>query len=110
LHALGDPVIGNDTFALRVGNAPPGTFAFLMLDLTTAQIAIGGCTIYLPSPVTHSVVAADMFGGRTFAIPVPMIPALRGLVLYAQGGTIDFAPGALFGEYSLTPALSCRVD
>lgn len=109
LHALGDPAIGNDTFALRVGNAAPGTMAFVMFALTTAPCTIGACTTYLSSPMTQAVLAADALGGRTFDVPVPLAPVLRGLDVYAQGGTIDFAPGALFGEYSLTPALALHV-
>jgi hypothetical protein len=110
LKALGDASIGNDTLALRVGNVNPGTLGFVMFDFATNPAAPGPCSVYLPQPITLSVLPADVYGGCTTPIPIPFLPSVRGLAIHLQGGAIDFAPGALYGEYSLTAALQLTIS
>ncbi len=105
LMAIGDPSLGNESFALRVGNLDPGTPAFVLFDFAANPTASGPCPIHLSQPMTLAVLPADLLGGASIPVPVPFVQPLRGLLIHLQAGAIDFAPGALYGEYSLSAGL-----
>jgi hypothetical protein len=96
------------TVGSDVSRLAAGTPVFAILDFATQPTVVGGCTVYLPQPLTLLVAPGDAIGGSTLPMPVPFLQALRGLPIYAQGGAIDFTGGALFGEYSLTAGAAPR--
>jgi hypothetical protein len=110
--ALGDPVVGNTSFALSLTNAPAS-------GILLAYLGVGGCTagvpvicglfhpslapIYLGNAPLSGTPACN--GSATFPLPIPNAYFLIGLDLCVQG-LVVCTPGFGFG---LTNALGLRI-
>lgn len=98
------PFLGHTAFGLRVTSAPASAPVVLAVDFAAAAAPLGGgCTQYLQSPILLQFAASDAGGAARFPLPVPQLPILLGLHLFAQGVVVD-ANGAL-GGVSLTAGM-----
>jgi hypothetical protein len=110
---IGQPTVGNTAFAVGLEGAAPlgATLLWLGLDNHAAPgsvrlpfdlgpLGAPGCAV-LVSAEAPSFATADAAGRARVALPIPNSPALRRVVLFAQGAAA--APGAnqlgwLFGN------------
>lgn len=89
LAAHGTPVLGNTAFALDLAGAPAGAPCGLGVSLASQATSIGGCTLYLATPITVLPVRAGAFGFVSLRVPIPAALELAGATAYAQAFTID---------------------
>lgn len=96
MRASGTPQLGNPLFALAVDNVSAASpLAFLGLgtglvdpgiDLTPAGMP--GCFSYTNLDIGLFGIAVVAGGTGSFPIPIPNLPSLTGMVLYAQGSAL----------------------
>ena len=117
LLANGVPAVGNAGFALLSSNAPPSTpglvvigdtknvagFPLLGALLHVSLPPVGGFAFFVGTP------AADAKGSMTIPTPIPANPALAGLALAAQLGTI-WTAGPCAGTFSSTAGLELTIQ
>ncbi len=65
----------------------------------------GGCTLYLQSPIVSLLQLSNVMGSASVRVPIPLLPSLRGALLYSQAFVAD-PQGPVFG-LALTNA--CRL-
>ena len=87
--ADGLPTVGNVTFAFTLGGARPATLAALHLSLTAGTLAFPPCTVHLLPPYATVPIATDGTGQAMVAAPLPALPELAGLALFAQWSVLD---------------------
>lgn len=93
------PYLDNRACSLELTGPVPGGACLFALSATTQQTPLGGCTLYLgPGEVRFAV--ANVFGVARLPLPVPPLPVLRGLSVYAQGAQLD--PLGPFGGLSFS--------
>jgi len=113
LGTLGDPTLGNASFALRVGGGPVGAVAVPMLHPGACGVGVPFlCGLYhlavlppaliLPPAGLAGTTACG--GAATFALPIPMDPALWGSQFCAQVVVVCLPAGL-----GLTNALGLRI-
>lgn len=102
---LGTAQRGNASFAIGLTGAPP--FALSLLGLSAAPAAGGACgvsvdlgALILPLPGPGAT-WANALGEASIALPIPSLPALANVAVYAQWAVMDPAgglmtPGATF--------------
>ncbi len=87
------PYLGNPSFPIKTSNVPPFApiLLFLSFGISPNPIPLGGgCNVYLEPnsalslPINPISLAADAFGGATFAIGIPADPALIGVQVCLQ--------------------------
>ncbi|MEM7200827.1 MAG: hypothetical protein AAF628_11205 [Planctomycetota bacterium] len=109
LSGFDAPRLGSRAFAFDVTGAAPSTPATVLVSgrFTTLPLP-GGCellvdpTVLLPTPV--QLTTAQGFASQP--VPIPMLPALIGAELHAQGAVAD--PGITFGA-ALSAALDVQI-
>lgn len=84
----GTPLLGSASFAVRADNMPGGTLVARLLGLSQASIPVYGIEALVGAPVLTLDVASTA-GVATFPIPIPNIPGLAGLPLFAQMIGVD---------------------
>ncbi len=105
LEAVGAPRLGEAGFGTTVDRGRPGSFAVLLLGLSEARVAVGGgCELRVGGGVSVVLAPTDGNGRASFPLPIPNLPALRGLELWLQGATADLA-GPIPGGTALTAGL-----
>jgi hypothetical protein len=110
---IGQPMRGNPSFALALEGAAPAVLGLIwiglddrfafgtpMLPYDLARHGAPGCRVFASSEAVHFVLA-DAAGRAQVPLPIPNLPALRRVVLFAQAAAA--APGAnalgwLFGN------------
>lgn len=84
------PLVGRPGLTFDLASARPDAAATLAISTSSQSLPIGGgCTVYVGSPVLAPPLRTSTTGIATFAIPVPMQIALRGLTLYSQAFVLD---------------------
>jgi len=94
LAAQGSPAIGGQvTFA--VSRAPGSSAGFLAITLGPAQVDLGNLGALLVSPAAGALlpVLTDPAGAATQPVPIPNLPALKGLSVYAQAFVLSGSTG-----------------
>src|SRR5690606_25257694 len=90
LSTAGRPFLGSAVFGFEVQDATPGVPCVLFADIASANLPLpGGCTLLLQTPRFFGFGLTGSNGVTTLALPLPAIPALKGIGLFAQA--------ALFG-------------
>lgn len=105
----GDPRLGVATFGLRLGNIPARALAVIAVDTVAVTLPLpGGCTQLLANPQVPGFVLANDSGWAVQPLVLPMVAALRGVVVESQGFALA-SGGALLGVAVASAALSLRL-
>jgi Tol biopolymer transport system component len=105
-EGIGQPFVGNASFAVGVTDGFPIAAALLALATTSASIPVGPCTVLLGTglllgPTTYT----DNFGFTSSPLPIPANPTLTGLTIYAQYLVFD-PNGQFLGFAQLSQGLA----
>jgi hypothetical protein len=100
------PYLGNRGCALELAGLANAPCLFAAAFSTLSQPLGAGCTLLLAPPITDVLDVTNSSGIAQRVLPIALKPALRGLVVYAQGGVLD--PSAPLG-FGLTPGLRLAV-
>lgn len=116
---LGQPTLGNAAFGVQLQGAAPGDLCLLwlgtsrtdwnglhVLPLDLAPFGASGCTLWT-EPAAFGGGLADASGSLLLPLPIPNVPSLRFLTLFAQGAVA--APGANALGLAFTAGLAIRV-
>lgn len=76
---MGQPAVGNTSFALDLYDAPAGAMYAFAFAATSANAALGGCTVYVGAPIVTLPGLANGYGFATTPLPIPTLSALAGL-------------------------------
>lgn len=87
--ADGLPTVGNTAFALTLTGARPATLAAAHLSLAAGTLAFPPCTAHLLPPYTTVPTATDGGGRAAVTAPIPALPELAGLEVFAQWSVLD---------------------
>ncbi len=103
---LGNPKIGNSSFALSLSQGKPGSPALLVAGSKSTSVSLGGgCTLKVGSPLVPFATLLDTKGGLRLPLPIPSDPALVGGHVHMQFFVYDPAgpigPGVLAGSNGL---------
>ncbi len=119
LQAIGSPTRGNSSFALQlhcstgpvVGgiwfDADRSHLGALTLPLDLASFGAPGCDLLVP-PTFLTLGLSDPAGVFTAALPVPPVPALERMTVFAQGCAC--VPGANPAGKVFTAGLALRIN
>jgi hypothetical protein len=108
LEGFGKPSLGNMSFALDLSSMRPGAPALLAVSTGSASQQFGACTLLVdPLPAISLPAMGNSSGFASVRLPVPEIPNLIGLELYAQG--IVFDPTGSFASLAASNGLLLRV-
>jgi ELWxxDGT repeat protein len=89
----GVPALGNAAFAAELDDARPGAGAALVLSAQRQTLQFGACSLYLALPGQVVPFVAGATGSGRVPLPIPAVPALRGLEIFLQGLVADPAGG-----------------
>lgn len=107
LTAFGRPGFGNANLHLDLRADARLRPALLGFGLAAGSTPIGnGCEFLLQNPIATRVWFTDAFGFWHQSLPLPNVPALRGLDLYVQGAVLDPASA---GGLAMTQGLRLTV-
>lgn len=96
-------------FAVELTGAPAAAATVLAVGLDRLDTPLGGgCTLHVRAPFVALMAPADAQGVARTALPIPDLPALRGMQFALQGLALDPAHGP-FGVGTMTPALLVTV-
>jgi ELWxxDGT repeat protein len=96
LAANSTPRVGATGFGYELSAVRPATLVAALIGTDLADVPLLGCRV-APAGATATLVATSTLGGRaTFALPIPAVPALAGVMLTAQGFALDSAAPAGF--------------
>ncbi|MBK8100506.1 MAG: hypothetical protein IPK26_25710 [Planctomycetes bacterium] len=105
----GEPRLGVAAFGLRLGNVAPRTLVVIAFDTVAANLPLpGGCAQLLANPQVAGFVLANDSGWAVQPVVLPMVAALRGVVVESQGFALA-AGGPLLGVAVASAALSLRL-
>lgn len=93
LSSSGLPVLGDPDHGVEL-LGPANQPAAVGLGLQQVAVSIAGCTWHVDQPVVL-LLRTDASGNGRVPLPLPRLPALRGLQLWSQG--VVLAPGAASG-------------
>jgi hypothetical protein len=104
----GTPHVGNRGFVLDLLATRPLSPCLFGIAAATQSLHLGGgCSLYLRDGTVLLPSSANANGFATVTLAIPMQPALRGWVLYAQGLVLD--AGGAFSGLALTNGLHLLV-
>lgn len=107
LTAFGRPRFGNANLHLDLRADARLRPALLGFGLAAGSTPIGnGCEFLLQNPIATRVWFTDAFGFWHQNLPLPNVPALRGLDLYVQGAVLDPASA---GGLAMTQGLRLTI-
>jgi ELWxxDGT repeat protein len=90
------PHVGATGFGYDLSAVQPGTLVAALVGTDLADVPLLGCRV-APAGATATLVGTATLGGHaTFALPIPAVPALAGVMLTAQGFALDGAAPAGF--------------
>jgi hypothetical protein len=103
MNALGLPLLGNTTFALRANQVPPSSpIAFFAFGSGVSNPGIDLTGIGMPGCSSYTSFDLGLFGGSpasggfsTFGVPIPNDPLLTGVTLATQG--VSFSTSTALG-------------
>ncbi|MBL8748577.1 MAG: hypothetical protein JNK78_05415 [Planctomycetes bacterium] len=117
----GLPTLGNASFAMSLGGAPPDTLGVLFLgdsrrfstvhaqalpmDLTA--FGAPGCFLFV-DPIVPLLLVSDPIGVATRALPIPATPGLAGVEWVGQGYVFD--PSYTPYPFAATGGLALRIE
>ena len=100
--------VGNRSFALDLSSMRPGAPALVAVSTGSASQQFGACTLLVdPTPAISLPAMGNGAGFASVGLPVPALPSLIGLELYAQG--IVFDPAGSFASLAASNGLMLRV-
>jgi Tol biopolymer transport system component len=109
-EGMGQPFVGNASFAVGVCNAFPSAFGVLALSPASASTPVGPCIVALGSSVTMVGGSfTDIFGFTSAAVPIPANPGLAGLTLFGQYLVFD-PNGQFLGFAQLSQGLAITIN
>ncbi len=79
----------NPSFAIALRGAPSVPAALVFAASAGNQVLGSGCTLWLGAASEFRFAVTDAEGAVDFALPIPAVPALRGLAAFVQGGTLQ---------------------
>jgi hypothetical protein len=116
---LGQPTLGNAAFGVQLQGAAPGDLCLLwlgtsraywnglrVLPLDLAPLGASGCTVWT-DPAAFGAGVADANGALLLPLPIPNVPSLRLVTLFAQGAIA--APGANALGLAFSGGLAIRI-
>lgn len=99
LLAHGSPRLPQADFALSCSGVAPGATTLFMVSGGPAALAVSAsCTVYVANPVLVGGVVANGSGIARLPVPLPWVPALRGLVVHAQAFAAPPTGGVVFTQ------------
>jgi len=102
------PYLGHRDFALDVTDVAAGAVCAVGFATALQPQALGPCTLWLQGgPAVLLFAAANAYGHARVPLPLPLLPALAGVTLVAQGAVLA-TPGA-FAGIDLTAARTLRL-
>jgi Tol biopolymer transport system component len=109
-EGMGQPFVGNTSFAVGVCNGFPSRPAVLAMATSPASVFVGPCEVALGGSVTLlGAMFTDIFGFTSTPVPIPANPTLAGLSVFAQ--YLVFDPNGLFlGFAQLTQGLTITLN
>jgi hypothetical protein len=109
LAANSAPSLGNAGFGLDASLLPANALTFLGLSFGRTLTDLGpACALYLGAPVILVSTGANGGGVASYALPIPNVPSLAGVRLFAQAADIDVG-GAYLGAFAFTRGLDLRL-
>lgn len=105
LTSFGLPRIGDAGYGLDL-TAAAAAPAAVGLAFTAGQVVLGSNCVWQLGPASLLFAATDAAGHATVVLPIPNVPALRGLTVRAQAAALD--PAAPLGIV-LTQGLTLRL-
>jgi hypothetical protein len=112
LVAEGAPRLGNDAFAVRLIQARPIAFAFLVVGPESGSVPLGPCTQFVTDPAGAGILplqtATDLGGVARLPLPIPVDPVFAGARLVWTGIVAD--PGAAYaGQVAVANGLDVTI-
>ncbi len=102
LSVDGPPIVGNQDFSYKIGNAAASTIASVSFGLSKGNTHVPGCcTLYVDTFLGSLATVTDTNGSARVPAQIPWDPAMHGVAVYAQGFIVD-ASGTCWSLASAT--------